>query len=981
MNPALEWKEKGNEYVKQKKYQEALNCYTKAIEFDSTNEVFYSNRSLMYNNLGNFNKAVEDAEKALSLKHDYIKAYLRKGNALEGLQKYQEAFNAYKSGLEINPNDAQLSKALKDLNRDEIDFDKLNKNWEERKKPEQKKENIKTYHKEIKHEDKICSCEIKIEKKDIINLTISEDDILKFKGEIKLDDIYSQIPVLKSYNFEEILDIILDLNLDKFNINKISDKYNLDIAIKIVKKEKHLLIDLEEAKETLEETIKRLRASIAQEDNKIKSLEKEKEYLQKYLKDKLGKNKTNEIKEEDDEFNLDITKYTYEKEFDCANEKESSLLILKSGRISLGTFKSPSHFNSRETGISIYEPNSLKFCYFIEGYGHHQIQLANGNLVAGGKYKYAILKLKKNTYEIIQIYKTDPDDIIGIANLLNGYYAIYFKDKINIYNESTYELFESIKLKDINICKIIPTKDYEVAILHNNKNIDCSIIFYDWASKIEFKRIISLFDSDHKNVVRKISNNLIAIGSKNFIQLFDINKHEKLKNVQIFENKMGHNIHCIFPIKNKFLLIYHQDYNDSSSCSQYKITENDLIPMFEKKMSNLGTNLFADMVFLKNNRFILLQDYGTLTSWSQTEFKEKEVDEEIIDDKEEIKIEYEKENTENHFKINSLTNEKMIEKMDNSYSTLIILNDGRISVGVKHSYLNYDFPRDFPTGLIIFEANTYKLSFCINKCGPEQTQLKNGHLVVTSDEVCSIDIIELREKSYITIQKFNVYGTPFLFAQHPNGNFTTISKDTIHSYWLNLFSQKGQQYVKLSDTFGHCIHAQSWYLQILDDNTVLFNYDNKGFQMCNISTGEFSEIKELNKGIEIDQCDRNNLYETIVKINNDLIAMICSKNVCIFSIKKCQIIHTIQVINNVEDYSISCLFVFDEQNLIVSYTDKKQKDCYLCQYEIQENGEKLVSEKKMSSLKSYKIIRKISDDKLLLLSNPGKLIILSKDKI
>ena len=59
--------------------------------------------------------------------------------------------------------------------------------------------------------------------------------------------------------------------------------------------------------------------------------------------------------------------------------------------------------------------------------------------------------------------------------------------------------------------------------------------------------------------------------------------------------------------------------------------------------------------------------------------------------------------------------------------------------------------------------------------------------------------------------------------------------------------------------------------------------------------------------------------------------------------------------------------------------DKKQKDNYLCQYEIQEEGEKLITEKKLSSLKSYKIMRKIGDNKLMLLSNPGKLIILSKD--
>ena len=983
MNQALEWKEKGNEYAKIKKYQEALDCYTKAIEYDSTNEVFYSNRSLMHNNLGHFQKAIEDAEKALSLKPDYTKAYLRKGNALEGLKKYQEAFNAYKTGLEVDPNDAQLSQALKDLNRDGIDFNKLNKNWEERKKPEQKNVDIKIYHKEIKHEDKICSCEIKIEKKDIINLAISEDGILKFKGEIKLDNIYSQIPVLKSYNFQEILDIILDLNLDKFNINKVDDKYKLDIAIKIVKKEKHLLIDLDEAKETLEETIKRLRASIAQEDDKIKSLEKEKEYLQRYLQNKFGKNKSSEIKEEDNEFNFDITKYTYEKEFDCGNEKQSTLLILKNGRISLGTFKSPMYYSSRDTGISIYEPNSLKFCYFIQGYGQHQIQLANGNLVAGGQEKYAILKLNKDTHEIIQIFKTSPDVIIGMTNLPNGHYAIYFKDKINIYNESTYELIDSIKLKDVNICKIIPIKDVEIAILSNYKNINCGIIFYDYVSRIIFKKIITLFDSDYKNVAKKISNNLLAIGSKNVIHLYDINKHEKIKSVQIFENKMSHNIYCIYPIKNKFLLIYHKDSFSASTINQYKITENDLIPMEEKKNFQFENILF-DMSLLKSNRFIFLQNSGALSTWSQTEFKENEVDEEIIDEKEEeVKIEKGDENkySENNFRITSLTNEKLIEKMDNCYSTLIILNDGRISGGVSQSNLTYDFPERVPTGFIIFEANTYKLSFCINKCGPEQIQLRNGHLVVTSGETYCLDILELMEKSYNKLQKIDIYGSPCLFGQHPNGNFTTLSEESSHDFWLNLYQQKEQKYIRLSGTFGKCIHGRCWYIQILNDNLVLYNYNQNGFHICDISTKEVIKKIEFNEGIEIDKFDRYSSYEPIVKITDNLIGMICSTNICIFNIEKWQITRTIQIINNVDDYYISCLLQFDELNLIVSYMDTKQRDCYLYQYEIQENGEKLVSEKKLSSLRAYKIMRKIDDNKLMLLSNHGKLIILSKDKI
>ena len=293
---------------------------------------------------------------------------------------------------------------------------------------------------------------------------------------------------------------------------------------------------------------------------------------------------------------------------------------------------------------------------------------------------------------------------------------------------------------------------------------------------------------------------------------------------------------------------------------------------------------------------------------------------------------------------------------------------------MKSSSLKYDFPVNYPTGFIIFEANTYKLSFCIERCGPEQIQLKNGHLVATSESYMYLEIIELQEKSYNKIQKIDIYGSPVLFGLHPNGNFTVLSEDSTHTFWLSHYQPKGNEYIRLTGQFGISIHAKVWHLKTLNDKIVMYNYNNNGFQMCDITTKEKSDVVELKDGIEIDKGD-----ETIVKITDNLIAMICSNNICIFNINKRQITHTIQVVNNAEDYLISCLLAFDEKNLIVSYMDKKQKDNYLCQYEIQEEGEKLITEKKLSSLKSYKIIRKIADDKLLLLSNPGKLIILSKD--
>ena len=115
METAKTWKDKGNLLVQERKYAEALECYSKAIELDPKDPILYSNRSAMYFNCGDYDNAIYDAEEAIILKPDYAKAYLRKGNALEKKESYQEALNTYKIGLEKDSNNKQLLEAYQNL--------------------------------------------------------------------------------------------------------------------------------------------------------------------------------------------------------------------------------------------------------------------------------------------------------------------------------------------------------------------------------------------------------------------------------------------------------------------------------------------------------------------------------------------------------------------------------------------------------------------------------------------------------------------------------------------------------------------------------------------------------------------------------------------------------------------------------------------------------------------------------------------------
>lgn len=70
---ALDLKEKGNAALAMGNYEEAILDYTQAIALDPNNHVLYSNRSAAYAKQGNYQNALEDAEKTLSIKPDWPK--------------------------------------------------------------------------------------------------------------------------------------------------------------------------------------------------------------------------------------------------------------------------------------------------------------------------------------------------------------------------------------------------------------------------------------------------------------------------------------------------------------------------------------------------------------------------------------------------------------------------------------------------------------------------------------------------------------------------------------------------------------------------------------------------------------------------------------------------------------------------------------------------------------------------------------------
>lgn len=96
-------KTEGNNLMKTENFQGALSCYTKAIQLDPFNPVYYCNRAAAYSRLNNHQATIEDCKAALKIEPTYSKAYGRLGLAYSSLGMYKEAKASYEKALELEP--------------------------------------------------------------------------------------------------------------------------------------------------------------------------------------------------------------------------------------------------------------------------------------------------------------------------------------------------------------------------------------------------------------------------------------------------------------------------------------------------------------------------------------------------------------------------------------------------------------------------------------------------------------------------------------------------------------------------------------------------------------------------------------------------------------------------------------------------------------------------------------------------------------
>ncbi|KAL2514027.1 Tetratricopeptide repeat (TPR)-like superfamily protein [Forsythia ovata] len=102
-------KELGNEFFKQKKFNEAIDCYSRSIVFSPT-AVAYANRAMAYIKVKRFQEAENDCTEALNLDDRYIKAYSRRSTARKELGKLKESFDDAAFALRLEPHNQEVKK-------------------------------------------------------------------------------------------------------------------------------------------------------------------------------------------------------------------------------------------------------------------------------------------------------------------------------------------------------------------------------------------------------------------------------------------------------------------------------------------------------------------------------------------------------------------------------------------------------------------------------------------------------------------------------------------------------------------------------------------------------------------------------------------------------------------------------------------------------------------------------------------------------
>eukprot|EP01018_Ginkgo_biloba_P007648 Gb_03301 [translate_table: standard] len=112
-------KAEGNRLYAAEQYEEALAQYASALEVapddviaNDMRSMCYANRAICFSKLNKYEQTVKESTKALELNPTYIKALIRRAEAQERLEHFEEAITDMKKVLEVDASNEQARKTI-----------------------------------------------------------------------------------------------------------------------------------------------------------------------------------------------------------------------------------------------------------------------------------------------------------------------------------------------------------------------------------------------------------------------------------------------------------------------------------------------------------------------------------------------------------------------------------------------------------------------------------------------------------------------------------------------------------------------------------------------------------------------------------------------------------------------------------------------------------------------------------------------------
>ena len=92
-----------NKHCESERYNEAIECFKKAIELDPKDPAAYHNRGVFYNTKGEYDKAITDFNKAIELNPKNAEIYYTRGLFYHTKKEYDKAMIDFNKLIELNP--------------------------------------------------------------------------------------------------------------------------------------------------------------------------------------------------------------------------------------------------------------------------------------------------------------------------------------------------------------------------------------------------------------------------------------------------------------------------------------------------------------------------------------------------------------------------------------------------------------------------------------------------------------------------------------------------------------------------------------------------------------------------------------------------------------------------------------------------------------------------------------------------------------